>query len=314
MKTRILPSVLLALAAVVLVRIPLGAGEVGKAKPTRASPEQIKAIKGVLQDLCNKGEEEDAVSTYEERISGGEQLLEIGAPAVPYMVDAINSRKTPFATKLSLVTLLGNLGAYHEADVTAALCSMLQEWVTNTKYSKGGAKMEVDGVTCCGAFIYLYNWSLLPCEAAKALAQTADPKAVPFLLKMMNYCRPRAEPFYTQERKTGSIQFASDVMTEIAIALAMTEDNAARAFIDKAVGSSSPSLRVKSNLGRTMSLLKENRETAQEYLRARIDEEKNTIAVDEYKKFLDRNCMTEQERKAELEKLREKLRGKPKSE
>jgi len=315
MNTRILPfGVLLAFAAVVLAHDPLAAEESDTAKPPKATPEQVKAIKGILLDLCRKGEEDDAKSSFETRISGGEQLLEIAAPAVPFMIEAINGKKTPFATKLYLVSLLGRLGVDREADVTLTLCSMLQTWVTSTKYSKGGAKSERTGVIYGYQLLTIYQWSLLPCEAAKALAQIADPRAVPTLIKMLSHCRPKADLFYTQEKKSEAAEFAGDVMTDIAIALAMIEDQAAKEFIDKAVTSSSPSLRVKSNLGRTMSLLKENRKTAQDYLRARIDEERNTFAVDEYRKFFDRNCMTEQERKAELEQLREKIRGKPKGE
>jgi len=315
MNTRALSvCVVLAFAVAAFPLNPLAAEEGERAKPAKATPEQLTIIKAVLEDLCHRGLQEDADSTYEKRILGGEDLLQIGAPAVPYIVDAINSGKTPFATKLSLVALLGQFGADQEADVTPALCSMLQTWVTNTKYSRGGAKREVAGVTCCGVFVNLYSWSLLPCEAGRALAHSADPRSVPTLIKVMTYCRPKADVFYTQEKKVDSAVFASDVMTETAIALAMIEDTDAKKFIDKCVVSSSPSLRAKANLGRTMSLLNENRKTAQEYLRKQIDGERNTIAVNEYKKFFDRYCMTEQERKEELEKLREKIRGTPNAE
>ena len=269
------------------------AGEARSSKPTAA---QVKRIKELLEEV--RKADYTGWDYIQSRNKGdnpteaGEELLEMGAVTVPFIVEAAQVSKCPFNAKVYLTCLLGELAVTDKApSATFALCKLLELWSSNARWQRDNEAEDFEGRSGDVIYLSVMKRSELPGAAALALMEAADPKSVPSLTKTMANLRLAADRNYSTEprtRKGG--EFSIEVMRVVAHALAGIDDDAARSYIDKCSTSSSLSLRTTCSIAKAARMVKNDPKGAEEFLRERCDLERNAIAVEEYKRFILEYC------------------------
>jgi len=285
---------LIAMLLVFATGFALAADEPEKApdkapKPTADELAQIKPLLEVIR--WTNLEQWKYFYEHATPCDAGEDLYRMGAVTVPFILDAVQSDQYLSGNRVYLVCLLGRMGSERVFNVTPPLCKLLETWVNAGRAARSSYIDERSdrGYTS-------YPRSLLPRAAAKALAMAADPAAVPVLLKVMNILRQAADKVYTDSRYSSSGRFALDVMRDAANALAVTDDDGARKFLDKCAVSPSPSLRVCANIAKASAMLAEDRKAAEEYLRNLCPGERYPKIIEEYTRFIMDKCRTFEDR------------------
>lgn len=300
-----------AVAIVMGLGVAIAGEDANTPKPARATPEQAKKIKALIDDLNTK-ELDVSKDGAVDKLSSGEELIGMGAVAIPYITEAIQSTKrSRFATKCYLVTALGRIAKDEQVNVIGILCRLLEGWVTNPRINRGGEAMDVEGANAGWVYASVYKWSKLPLAAISVLTDLKDPKCVPTLTKVMTTLRQKADTHYTtfEKRENQPAEFAVDVMQACANALVAMEDSEANKYLEKCTTSLSPSLRLLGNIAKATQLLAEDKKAAEEYLRKQAESEKVSKVSDEYKRFIMEKCKSWDEKEKDMQDLKDKVKG-----
>jgi len=292
---KLLAHVLLAAALLLSAAGIVFAGEEAEKvpdKPPKPTADELKDIRALLDVI--RGSNMDQWRYFYEHArpsDAGEDLYRMGPVAVPYVLNAIQSDQYLSGNRVYLIFLLGRMGAEKVFNVTPSLCKMLETWVAAGRTARDSYVEERGerGYTS-------YARSTFPRAAAKALAMTADPAAVPVLLKVMNGLRQAGDKNCTDARYLPASRFAIEVMRDVAVALAATDDDDARKYLEKCAVSPSSSLRVCANIAKATAMLAEDRKAAEEYLRSCCPGERYAKIIDEYNRFIMDKCRMPEER------------------
>lgn len=307
----------LLIAFALIVAVGLGGtivAEEGDApKPAKATAAEARRIRQLIDDLNTKdlaGAVKKDVAMVDKNASG-EELIGMGAVALPAMLEAIQSNKRRFSTKCYLVYAMGRIAKDEQVNVVSPICKLLEGWVVNPRMSKGGKAQEYEGVS--GDYVYytIYKWSNLPLIGISVLVDLKDPKCVPSLIRVMKLLCQRADVRYTTIEKHENLPatFAIEVMQGASGALVVMEDEEANKFIEKCGQSTSPSLRLLGSLAKAKQLLKDDKKAAEEYLQKQMETEKLARINDEYRRFIMENCKTYDEKTQQAKELKDKVKG-----
>jgi len=279
---------------VVLAALVLAFGTdcvVAASRPTAAQAKRIKELIDEIRRADYTGWDFLQRRKGDDPTEAGEELVEMGAAAVPSIVEAVQMSKYPFNARVYLTCLLGELAVDEVPTATPALCKLLEVWSANARWQRDNEAEDYEGLSGNTLYYSVMKRSLLPACAAHALFTVADPRSVPSLTKTMANLRQSGDRNYSTEpraRKGG--EFSIEVMRITAHALAAIDDDTARKFLDKAETSPSMSLRATCSIAKAARMLKDDPKAAAQLLRDKCDVEKNTILLEEYKRFILDNC------------------------
>ncbi len=264
----------------------------GYEKPQKATPEEAKKILACISELRTSKLEDWLGSEPGSPVAAGDTILEIGSPAVPFIIQALDAHRTRFAVRMYLTHIMGQFAVDKKYNSVPFLCKELESYATNVKYAKQKEAYDLDSEESGDEWI-VYNvtqWSYLPIRTAAELAAIGDPKAIPTLSKVMGICRATSDNrFKPNARPSNSTDYCWEVLLGSASAIAAIDDDAAQKAIDKYAASNSPSLRVASNLMKAVKMMKDDGKAAYDFLKEQSESEKVPKARDDYRKFIKKN-------------------------